>query len=137
MCKRILKSDRTDLFNAMKKSSLSVILISLLLTGFFSSCSGNELDSNAPETIQYNLTVTASSGGSVTPEAGTYDAGTVITIVATSEGGYVFDRWQGTDNDNKPNPCGKGRRLDEFSRNCRITLTLESNRLVQAFFQAE
>jgi Leucine-rich repeat (LRR) protein len=48
--------------------------------------------------IQYNLTITSTAGGSVTtPGQGTftYDAGMVVSMVATPAGGYRFAGWTG------------------------------------------
>jgi hypothetical protein len=47
---------------------------------------------------QYNLTISSTSGGSVTtPGEGTftYDEGTVVDLVATPDEGYRFDNWTG------------------------------------------
>ncbi|HTX36333.1 MAG TPA: DUF4214 domain-containing protein [Bryobacteraceae bacterium] len=48
---------------------------------------------------QYQLTISGSpaAGGSVTPASGTfYDAGTLVPIGATANGGYTFNNWSGT-----------------------------------------
>jgi len=50
-------------------------------------------------TVQYHLTVSSSDGGSVTaPGEGsfTYDAGALVSLVATPASGYTFDRWSGS-----------------------------------------
>ena len=50
-------------------------------------------------TTQYQLTIAASpvAGGTVTPASGTfYDAGTVVPVAATANGGYTFNGWSGT-----------------------------------------
>ncbi len=44
---------------------------------------------------QYTLTVSASEGGTVSTEGGTYDEGTEVTITATPDEGYRFDGWDG------------------------------------------
>ena len=49
-----------------------------------------------PAVTQYDLTVTAGEGGTVT-EGGTYDEGTQLTIVATPLEGYEFVGWEGSD----------------------------------------
>ncbi len=48
-------------------------------------------------TTQYNLTITSTTGGSVTPGVGshTYDAGTVVDLVATPDANYHFVNWTG------------------------------------------
>ena len=52
-----------------------------------------------PDTTQYTLTVSAGEGGVVSTEEGTYDEGTEITITATSDDGYEFLGWEGSDSD--------------------------------------
>ena len=47
-------------------------------------------------TVQYTLTVSASEGGTISTEGGTYDEGTEVTITATPSEGYFF--------------CGMGRK---------------------------
>ncbi|MGN0236065.1 MAG: C10 family peptidase [Paludibacteraceae bacterium] len=45
-------------------------------------------------TPQYNITITAGTGGSVNSDInGTYDAGTTLDLVATPDGGYRFQQW--------------------------------------------
>ncbi|MEM8567570.1 MAG: G8 domain-containing protein, partial [Bacteroidota bacterium] len=46
-------------------------------------------------TTQYTLTTSATTGGSITP-GGTYNSGTVVTITATPDEGYVFSNWSGS-----------------------------------------
>jgi len=51
-----------------------------------------------PEIVQYSLTTSSTSGGSVTvPGEGTftYDAGRVLDLVATADSGYRFVNWTG------------------------------------------
>ena len=110
----------------MKNILRGTILISFLFL-FINSCSkdASVLEEQAP--TQYTLTVTTSEGGFVTPDAnGTYDAGTVITISATPNEGYKFDRFSGSDNDDSR--CG-------FARYCRTAIKMNSNRDVQVFFK--
>lgn len=64
----------------------------------------------------------------MTPAAsGTYNEGATVTITATPEEGYKFERWEGSDFDD--NPCN-------FSGpfNCRTAVTMRSDRDVEAFF---
>ncbi len=63
----------------------------------FSSGSVDTLDLSV--TIEYTLTVSSGAGGSVTTpgEGGfTYDAGTVVNLVATPASGYQFSSWTGS-----------------------------------------
>ncbi|MBN1465107.1 hypothetical protein JXA02_05050, partial [candidate division KSB1 bacterium] len=53
------------------------------------------------ERIQYTLTITATTGGSTTPAAGSYThfSGDVVAISATAQSGYHFVRWEGAVSD--------------------------------------
>ena len=118
----------------MKNIFRSFIHISSLFL-IVNSCSKDIAIAELQDRTKYTLTVTASEGGSVQPETLTYYGKTVVTITATPDEGYKFSRWLGTGNDNKPNPCGKGRQLDKIFRECHITIEINSNREIQAFFQ--
>jgi len=109
--------------------SLSPIYI-LFLTLVF-SCSTEEEDITPPPTVQqpspepeppaptqYTLTVTASEGGTVSTEGGTYEEGTEVTITANANEGYSFTGWEG--NDNQSNS---------------FTIIINSNLTIQANFQ--
>ena len=109
--------------------SLSPIYI-LFLTLVF-SCSTEEEDTTPPPTVQqptpepeppaptqYTLTVTASEGGTVSTEGGTYEEGTEVTITANANEGYSFTGWEG--NDNQSNS---------------FTISINSNLTIQANFQ--
>jgi len=73
------------------------------------SCSAEEEDNTPPPNIiqtpepepqaptQYNLSVSAGGGGTVSTEGGTYDEGTEVTITATPDDGYEFVGWEGSD----------------------------------------
>jgi len=71
-----------------------------------------------PVVVQYTLTVTTSEGGSVS-EGGTFDEGTEVTITATSNSGYEFIGWEGSD-----------------SSEPTLTISLNSNITISASFQA-
>jgi uncharacterized repeat protein (TIGR02543 family) len=43
----------------------------------------------------YDLTITIIGSGSVSPEGGTYDEGTSVTLTAVPDEGYQFDGWSG------------------------------------------
>ena len=118
----------------MKNIFRSFIYISFLFL-FVNYCSKDVAIPKLQDRTQYTLNVSASEGGSVSPETLTYYGETVVTITATPDEGYKFSRWIGTDNDNKSNPCGKGRQLDKIFLDCHITIKINSNREIQAFFQ--
>ena len=71
-----------------------------------------------PETTQYTLTVSAGEGGTVSTEGGTYDVGSEVTITATSDEGYDFVGWEGSD-----------------STENSLTITLNSNESINALFE--
>jgi len=109
--------------------SLSPIYI-LFLTLVF-SCSTEEEDITPPPTVQqpspepeppaptqYTLTVTASEGGTVSTEGGTYEEGTEVTITANANEGYSFTGWEGIDLTNES-----------------LTITLSSNQTILAQFE--
>ena len=120
------------------KGAFRSFIIVLSLSQFLNSCSKDNAVPVPSARIQYTLTVTAGEGGSVSPKnSTTYSGKTVVTITATPDEGYEFARWLGTDNDNKPNPCGKGRQLSKLFSDCHITIEMNSNKNVQAFFRAK
>jgi hypothetical protein len=69
---------------------VSVFLITVALIAGMAGC--------GPTPVQYDLTITSTSGGSVTePGEGTYPyyEGTEVNLVATAEEGYYFVKWAG------------------------------------------
>ena len=87
------------------------------------------MESESSTSTQYILSIKASEGGSISPDAtGIYDEGTQIGLSAIPDEGYWFVRWSGTDRDNKN--CGWVR-----PGNCRATFTMNSDRNIQALFQ--
>ena len=77
---------------------------------------GNTSSSTSTVT-QYNLTVSAGVGGSVSTSGGTYDDGTIVTITALPNDGYEFVGWNGSD-----------------SSNSTISITINSNTTLEALF---
>ena len=57
------------------------------------SCSKEEEIITPPAPNKYTITVTAEAGGSVSSPGGTYNEGSKITITATPDGQYLFDKW--------------------------------------------
>ena len=93
------------------------ILCSLVL---FTNC--GEEDAAAIETnSKATLTVTASpsEGGSVSPQGGTYDAGTTVEVTATANTDYSFSGWAG-DFEGSSNP---------------VTLTMLTDQTLTANFE--
>ena len=92
------------MLNSIKKSFLPITVV-ILLSVYIYSCSSGDDDLVAPiviqtptadpevNTTQYTLTVSAGEGGSVSPEGGTYEEGTEVTITATSDRCNQFTKW--------------------------------------------
>ena len=75
----------------MKHKLISVALIAVLLCMVL----GNSIA--CTPTTTYDLTITSTAGGSVTPAVGahTYSAGVVVNLTATPDSGYRFINWTG------------------------------------------
>ncbi|MCX7956892.1 MAG: InlB B-repeat-containing protein [Endomicrobia bacterium] len=82
----------------MKKSISFVLSISLVLFSL-SGCAKKSKSPTNTATTTYTLVVVANpqQGGTIllNPPGGTYNAGTVVTVVATANSGYVFSGWSG------------------------------------------
>jgi hypothetical protein len=115
------------------KFYLSLLPIYILFLTLVFSCSTEEDDTTPPPTVQqptpepeppaptkYTLTVTASEGGTVSTEGGTYEEGTDVTITASANEGYRFIGWEGNS-----------------STSDSLTVTLSSNQTYEALFQEE
>ena len=112
------------------KFYLSLLTTCILFLTLVFSCSTDDEESVAPVVqtpqpepepsapTQFTLTVTASEGGTVSTEGGTYDEGTEVTVTATPDDGYEFIEWDG--NDNQSNS---------------FTVSINSNITIQANFQ--
>ena len=78
----------------MKKLSFFCIIL------FVISCSKDSDSGSSPETPptqKFKLTVTSGDNGSVNSVGGSYDVGTEITITATPDPEFNFERWTGTE----------------------------------------
>lgn len=107
------------------KLSLSLTAVCILSFVLIYSCSTEEEESATPvvqlteqELVEYTLTVSASEGGTVSTEGGTYDEGTEITITATASEGYRFTGWEGNNSTSQS-----------------LTITLNSDQTIQALFE--
>lgn len=65
----------------------------IVLTLVLSSCSKEEEIITPPAPNKYTITIAAEAGGSVSSPGGTYNEGSKITITATPDGQYLFDKW--------------------------------------------
>jgi uncharacterized repeat protein (TIGR02543 family) len=70
--------------------SLSALVVFLCLT----SCSEDPVSPEKP--VLYTVKVTATNGKvQLSPAGGSYNAGTVVTLTAIADTGYVFSGWSG------------------------------------------
>jgi uncharacterized repeat protein (TIGR02543 family) len=73
------------------------------------------------EPVEYTLSVSTSGSGSVNPEGGIYEEGTVVSLTATPASGYVFESWSG----------------DASGTSATISITMDSDKDVTANFVVE
>ena len=112
----------------MKRLSFSFLIVIVLSFIVVHSCSSEEDDTIAPNVIQtaeeesnpvqYTLTVSASVGGTVSTEGGTFDEGTEVTFTATPDEGFKFIGWEGNDSTSES-----------------LTVTINSDKTIQALFE--
>ena len=112
----------------MKRLSFSFLIVIVLSFIVVHSCSSEEDDTIAPNVIQtaeeesnpvqYTLTVSASEGGTVSTEGGTFDEGTELTFTATPDEGFKFIGWEGNDSTSES-----------------LTVTINSDKTIQALFE--
>jgi hypothetical protein len=113
----------------MKKAVKFLYTIFFLL--IFYDCSSGLINEETTNPKQYILTIKASEGGTISPDAnGIYNEGATLTLTASPDKGYRFNRWEGTDNDSRPNGCGA-----PHTGNCRAAITMDSDKDIQAFFE--
>ena len=91
------------------------ILCSLLV---FTNC-GDDSDDAITSKPTLTITISPSGGGSVSPQGGTYDAGTTVELTATANVDYTFTGWTG-DFTGSSNP---------------VTLTMLTNQTVIANYE--
>jgi len=75
-----------------------IILSSLIL--LMVSCSKDTVTPTPEPTPKFTISISAGEGGSVSTEGGTYDRGTKVTITATPDGEFLFDKWSDGNSDN-------------------------------------
>lgn len=76
------------------------------------------VEENVP--VYYTLSVTINGNGSVTPNGGTYEEGSVVNLVATADAGNEFVSWSG----------------DVSSSSSSINITMDADKSITATFQA-
>jgi len=85
----------------MKK--LFSFLYVFLLISIFSliiSCSKEDEPAPPPPTPKFTVSFSAGEGGSVSTSGGTYEKGTKVTVTATPDGEFIFDKWSDGNTDN-------------------------------------
>ena len=93
------------------------ILCSLVLFNACSEDDANAIEANSKATL--TVTASPSEGGSVSPQGGTYDAGTTVEVTATANTDYSFTNWTG-DFEGSSNP---------------VTLTMLTDQTLTANFE--
>ncbi|MDC1234550.1 hypothetical protein N8Z39_02200, partial [Cyclobacteriaceae bacterium] len=56
----------------------------------------DKTDDGTTDPVNYTLTLTASEGGTVTPESGSFGENEVVELLATPDSTYVFVNWTGS-----------------------------------------
>jgi uncharacterized repeat protein (TIGR02543 family) len=69
----------------MRYKVINIIVLAFITVLFPLAC--------GPARYTLNATVSPEGTGTIAPVGGTYDAGTVVTIIAEPVSGYVFDHW--------------------------------------------
>lgn len=123
-------------FKKLFKSNLSSLTLVLVVFTLTLNCSTEFENPELPTRTQYRLTVTVEEGGSVSPDAnGTYAEGVAITLTATPDEGYKFDRWEGSNSHGCPQLGKLGTSTSNVQPNfCRTAILMDSDRDVIAFF---
>jgi len=107
-----------------------MLLLRTIFFLIFFACSFEQIDEESTTPKQYKLTIKASVGGTITPDAnGMYNKGATIGVTASPDEGYKFIRWEGSVNDNQPNGCMAG------PGKCRTRIKMDSDRDVKSFFE--
>ena len=60
------------------------------------STNDGNIDDSSTDTVTYTLTLTASEGGTVTPESGSFGENESVELLATPDSTYVFVNWTGS-----------------------------------------
>ena len=79
--------------------AVCMLVVSMLVLSSCSSKRSSSSSTGGTQTQQYTLTVAVNPTGagtvSLNPAGGTYTAGTVVTLTAVANSGYVFSNWGG------------------------------------------
>ena len=77
----------------------AILLLGLILVSCSKDSGGDSPNPEPPEEkLKFTLTVSAGEGGSVDTAGGTYNEGTTVTVTATPDENYLFEKWSGTEN---------------------------------------
>ena len=98
----------------MKKLSFFILIILF-------ACSPESAEPEPLASHVLTISVNPGSGGSVTPDSGgSYDEGTVVSLIGTPSPEYLFKRWSGLNLNSTENP---------------YSLTMDSNKSITAYFE--
>ena len=80
---------------------------------------------NTAPVVQYNITVSATDGGSVNDVSGTYNSGDMIELIATPMEGYEFVRWSdGVTTNPRPMTVSENKELTAIFQIRTFTVTI-------------
>ena len=78
--------------------------ITVFISLFLFSCSSPENENDPtpvqPSTLEYTLTISSGTGGTVSTSGGTYEEGSSVNITATPNSEYIFQNWSNGSTDN-------------------------------------
>ena len=92
---------------------------SRLLFLIFFSCSTEDSEVTPTETIKYTVSITAGEGGAVSTNGGEYEKGTNLTISATANTGFEFEKWSDDNTDNPRVILFNSRYIMQFAEHSR------------------
>lgn len=73
--------------------------ITVFISLFLFSCSSPE-NITDPTPVQYTLSISSGTGGTVSTSGGTYEEGSTVNVTATPNSGYIFQNWSNGSTDN-------------------------------------
>ena len=88
------KIEKLNIFPLKFNTVMNRFLYLLPLVSFALASCSKEVETPAPPpTPTYKLSFSAEEGGTVSTEGGTYTQGSKITVTATADGQYLFEKW--------------------------------------------